>query len=168
MNMMSGHCPWARAGMSGDALALPRRRLTAADRGALARHLLALDPADRRRRFRGPMDDTTIHRQLRALDFGRAIVWGALDQEEVVGAAMAQPIGPGAVEVAVSVLPATRGQGLGTALVAEACRAARRAGAVHAILEFGIGDPATRRVAQRVGAECDGRIGLGILSLRTL
>ena len=128
------------------------RRLGQRDMPEVERHLLSLGPADRRKRFLSPVDDGAIARYAAGLDPGRAVFVGAADPDgRLVGIAEAQPIvdAPRTAEVAVSVHPYHRRQGLGRRLVASALSLAFAEGAEAAVFLFA---PENRAVAGLAGA----------------
>jgi ribosomal protein S18 acetylase RimI-like enzyme len=128
------------------------RRLGRRDMLAVERHLLALGPADRRKRFLSPFDDGAVARYAAGLDPGRAVLVGADGPDwQLAGIAEAHPVpgAPGRVEVAVSVHPYHRREGLGRRLVAGAVALAFAEGAEAAEFLFA---PENRAVAGLAGA----------------
>ena len=139
------------AAAAGDA-ALAIRRLGRRDMPAVERHLLALGPADRRKRFLSPADDGAIARYVAGINPDRAVIVGAADPDGgLVGIAEAHPVvdAPRTVEVAVSVQPYHRREGLGRRLVAHAVSLAFAEGAEAAVFLFA---PENRAVAGLAGA----------------
>lgn len=135
------------------------RRLGRRDLPELERHLLALGPADRRKRFLAPTDDDAIARYVARIDPGRAILVGAADTESgLAGIAEAHAVAdaPGTVEVAVSVHARHRGGGLGRRLAAEAVAIAFATGAGAAVFQFAPENRAAARLAYAVGARFAG------------
>jgi len=66
----------------------PVSQLSRIDRPALERHLLALDPRDRRLRFGTLPSDATVRAYVARIDFDRDAVSGVFDEElAIVGAA---------------------------------------------------------------------------------
>jgi len=66
----------------------PVSELSRINRPALERHLLALDPHDRRLRFDTPPSDAAVHAYVARIDFDRDAVFGVFDEElAIVGAA---------------------------------------------------------------------------------
>ncbi|WP_343895324.1 GNAT family N-acetyltransferase, partial [Craurococcus roseus] len=132
------------------------RRLGRADMPAVERHLLALGPADRRKRFLLPADDAAIGAFVARLDPGRAVVVGAMAPDgPAVGVAEARPVAGmarGTVEVAVSVHPYHRREGIGRRLVARAVSIAFAEGADAAVLLFAPENRAMARLADALGA----------------
>ena len=131
------------------------RRLGWRDLPEVERHLLSLGPADRRKRFLSPADDGAIARYVARLDPGRAVLVGAAEADgRVAGIAEAHPVvdAPRMVEVAVSVHPYHRGQGLGRRLVARAVSLAFAEGAEAAVLLFAPENRAVAGLAASLGA----------------
>ena len=101
------------------------RRLHAADRGALAAHLLALSREDRRLRFGGPSSDDTLRDYVGRIDFDRDAVFGFLADDLSLGGAAHVAVVDGVAELGLSVLAAYRRRGIGTALLQRASDFAR-------------------------------------------
>jgi ribosomal protein S18 acetylase RimI-like enzyme len=137
-------------------VAAPRiRRLGRGDLPAVERHLLALGPADRRKRFLSPADDDAIARYVSRLDPGRAVLVGAAGPDgRLAGIAEAHPVvdAPRAVEVAVSVHPYHRREGLGRRLVGRALLLAFAGGAEAAVFHFAPENRALAGLAGTLGA----------------
>lgn len=107
-------------------LAVPVRELHASHRGEILAHLLLLNEEDRRLRFGSQTPDQVIHHYVQGLDFSNDALFGSFDSElNLVGMAHLAYLPENenqvpAAEFGVSVLPAGRGQGIGTALLARA------------------------------------------------
>ncbi len=119
----------------------PVCELTAHDRPALERHLLALGTDDRRLRFGNAMSDAAIGGYVERIDFERDALFGVFgDELELVGAAHLARA-PGHAELGVSVLSKHRNAGIGGALLARAVLHARnwqlRALFMHCLRENG-------------------------------
>lgn len=103
--------------------AIPVRELHAGHRDEILGHLLQLDDKDRRLRFGTQTPDEVINHYVEHLDFNKDTVFGIFDDDlKLVGMAHLAylPESKGqtrAAEFGVSVLPAGRAQGLGTALL---------------------------------------------------
>ena len=103
--------------------AIPVRELHAGHRDEILGHLLQLDDEDRRLRFGTQTPDEVIKHYVEHLDFNKDTVFGVFDDDlKLVGMAHLAylPESKGqtrAAEFGVSVLPAGRAQGLGTALL---------------------------------------------------
>lgn len=146
------------------------RRLGRGDMPAVERHLLALGPADRRKRFLLPADDAAIIGYVARLDPGRAVVVGAMDADgRAVGVAEARPAAdaPRTVEVAVSVHPYHRREGIGRRLVARAVAIAFAEGAEAAVFLFAPENRAMARLADALGARST-ELGRALLVEATL
>ena len=131
------------------------RRLGRRDLPEVERHLLALGPADRRKRFLSPVDDGAIARYVARLDPDRAVLVGAADPDgRLAGIAEAHPVvdAPRMVELAVSVHPDQRREGLGRRLVASAASLAFAEGAEAALFLFAPENRAVAGLARSLGA----------------
>jgi len=98
------------------ASAIPVKRLSGADRAALAAHFLALDDADRRLRFGSARSDESLRQYVESLDFDRDAVFGAFDDELALAGVAHVAVSPEFAELGVSVLPGARERGIGSAL----------------------------------------------------
>lgn len=107
------------------------KQLTSVDRAAILRHLHRLSEEDLRLRFGSPQSDASIAHYVERIDFERDSLLGVFgDDLELVGVTH---LGMGEeAEFGVSVLPAFRGRGIGTALFARAQEHARN----HMIRKF--------------------------------
>ena len=101
------------------------KRLSAASRDALKRHFLALGDDDRRLRFGSAVGDAGIAAYVDRIDFDRDAVFGVFDDELGLKGVGHVAVGGDMAELGVSVLPAHRGQGIGTALFERAHTFAR-------------------------------------------
>jgi GNAT superfamily N-acetyltransferase len=115
-------------------MSLPVRVLAATDAARIEHHLLRLSAADRSLYFvAGVVTDDAIRRHVAGIRFGTDAVLGMLDDaDRVVAFAHGSVHAAGGwtrVEVAVSVDAERRGHGLGSTLMAEACRFAGSIGA---------------------------------------
>ena len=131
------------------------RRLGPSDRPAVERHLQALGPADRRKRFLFPADDDAIAGYVARIDLDRALLVGAADADgQLVALAEAHPVPhpPRTVEVAASVHPYHRREGLGRRLVAHAVALAFADGAEAAVFLFAPENRAITGLARSLGA----------------
>ena len=135
--------------------AVPIVRLGRRDLPEVERHLLALGPADRRKRFLSPADDGAISGYVSRLDPDRAVLVGAAGPDGcLVGIAEAHPVvdAPRTVEVAVSVHPYHRREGHGRRLVAHALSVAFAGGAEAAVFHFAPENRALAGLAGTLGA----------------
>jgi GNAT superfamily N-acetyltransferase len=160
---MSAPAPPASA--EGEALVV--RRLGRGDLPAVERHLLSLGPADRRKRFGAPADDDAVAAHVSRLDPGRAVLVGAADPDgRLVGVAEALFLDGAprpAVEVAVSVHPYHRREGLGRRLAARAVALAFAEGAEAAVSPIASANLAGFGLARSLGARCDEGAGRAVL-----
>jgi RimJ/RimL family protein N-acetyltransferase len=107
-------------------MVVPVRELHAGHRNEILSHLLLLNEEDRRLRFGTQTPDEVIHHYVDGLDFNRDAIFGSFDSElNLIGMAHLAYLPksknePQAAEFGVSVLPAGRGKGIGTALLARA------------------------------------------------
>jgi ribosomal protein S18 acetylase RimI-like enzyme len=150
--------PAATAAAAGGA-PLAVRRLGRRDMLAVERHLLALGPADRRKRFLSPFDNGAVARYAAGLDPGRAVLVGADGPDwQLAGIAEAHPVpgAPGRVEVAVSVHPYHRREGLGRRLVVGAVALAFAEGAEAAEFLFAPENRTVARLVFSLGARATG------------
>jgi ribosomal protein S18 acetylase RimI-like enzyme len=152
-------------------VALPAmRRLDRRDVPEVERHLLALGPADRRKRFLWPAHDDAIAGYVARIDPDRAVLMGAVDGDgRLVGLAEAHPSSdpPRAVEMAVSVLPCHRRQGVGRGLAAQAVALAFARGAEAAVFLFAPENRASAGLVRSLGARCTA-LGRALLVEATL
>ncbi len=112
-------------GTSLNALASPIRELTRPERAAYERHLLALDSEDRRLRFGTPIGDSGVQAYVERIDFDRDALFGVMSDDLALVAAAHLARGDDHAELGVSVLPAHRGGGYGSALLERAALRAR-------------------------------------------
>jgi GNAT superfamily N-acetyltransferase len=103
----------------------PVRELTALDRAAYERHLVALDADDRRLRFGSRASDAVIRAYVAGIDFDRDAVLGIADDELGLVAAAHLARAEDHAELGVSVLPGHRNRGYGNALLERASLHAR-------------------------------------------
>ena len=108
-----------------NALASPIRELTRPERAAYERHLLALDSEDRRLRFGTPVGDSVVQAYVERIDFDRDALFGVMSDDLTLVAAAHLARGDDHAELGVSVLPAHRGCGYGSALLERAALRAR-------------------------------------------
>ncbi len=156
--MVGDVSPAATAAAAGGA-PLAVRRLGRRDMLAVERHLLALGPADRRKRFLSPFDNGAVARYAAGLDPGRAVLVGADGPDwQLAGIAEAHPVpgAPGRVEVAVSVHPYHRREGLGRRLVVGAVALAFAEGAEAAEFLFAPENRTVARLVFSLGARATG------------
>lgn len=95
---------------------VPVKRLSGADRPALAAHFIRLGDEDRRLRFGTARSDDSLREYVDSLDFDRDAVFGVFDDELALAGVAHVAVSPDSAELGVSVLPAARNRGIGTAL----------------------------------------------------
>lgn len=142
------------------------KQLTAADRPAILRHLQSLSEEDLRLRFGSPRSPASVASYVEHIDFARDALFGVFDSDlELVGVAH---VGMGdEAEFGVSVAPAHRGRGVGTALFDRAQEHARnhmiRRFYVHCLTEnkamLAIARKAKMKIVTEAG-EADAWLGL--------
>jgi GNAT superfamily N-acetyltransferase len=133
------------------------RELSRLERGALERHLLALDEDDRRLRFGVALPDQAIRDYVARIDFERDAVLGAFDDALQLVAAAHLARCDGHAELGVSVLPDWRGRGAGAALLVRSHTHARnwgiRALFMHCLSENGAMMHLARKQGMRIFTE---------------
>jgi GNAT superfamily N-acetyltransferase len=133
-------------------------------------HLLRLDPASRRDRFHGFMDQSFIERYAaKCADDGTVII-AYIDDGVVRGAAELHPPGQasdGLAEIAFSVEASARRQGVGSILFKRLIKEARAKGYPSLRITTGAGNQAMRALATKFGAHLTFRYGesTGIIDL---
>ena len=153
---------------------VPVKRLSSADRPALAAHFLQLDDADRRLRFGSARGDDSLREYVAALDFDRDALFGAFDDDLALAGVAHVAVSPDFAELGVSVLPGARERGIGTALFERANLFARthyiRTMFTHCLTE----NRAMMRIARKAGmtivteaGEAEARIELPPAGLTT-
>ncbi|NCT83770.1 MAG: N-acetyltransferase [Comamonadaceae bacterium] len=143
----AGPLAQARAALERLSTWVPIRALARRHRRRIAEHLLALDAQDRYLRFGYPASDEQIHKYALGIDFGRDEVLGIFNRHlqliALAHLAHDQPLpgqpGRTMAEFGVSVLPQSRGRGLGRRLFDTAALHARNRGVdtlfIHALSE---------------------------------
>jgi GNAT superfamily N-acetyltransferase len=158
-----------------DSVTVPVKRLSGADRPALAAHFLQLDDEDRRLRFGSPRSDDSLREYVASLDFDRDAVFGAFDDELALAGVAHVAVSPHFAELGVSVLAGSRGHGIGTALFERANLFARthyiRTMFTHCLTE----NRAMMRIARKAGmvivtesGEADARLELPPAGMTTI
>ena len=95
---------------------IPVKRLSAVDRPALVAHFVKLADEDRRLRFGTARTDDSLAEYVESLDFDRDAVFGVFDDDLRLAGVAHVAVSPEFAELGVSVLPAARQHGIGTAL----------------------------------------------------
>jgi GNAT superfamily N-acetyltransferase len=134
------------------------RRLFQHDARAIEAHLLGLDADDRRLRFFRAATDTQIRAYVQGIDWDHSLILGAIRADNVVGMAEAlldRSAPPRHAEIAVSVDPAVRGQGLGRFLVAGVIDRAALLGVSRTNLSFLRENRPMQRIIRVLGGHVD-------------
>jgi GNAT superfamily N-acetyltransferase len=121
------HEPWAPS----------IRDLRPADIDGFGRHLQRLEGDCRRSRFGLSVPDAFLRDYASRVDFANTAVFGCFADQDMRGACELRSLQSawcGEAELAFSVEKAWRGQGIGTAMMAHAIRAARSLGIAHLYL----------------------------------
>jgi GNAT superfamily N-acetyltransferase len=128
------------------------RELQPAERTKLTAFLLALRADDRYRRFGRSMADDAIRSYVDRIDWSEWVLLGAFNsQAELVGVLELADARPGACEIAVAVLPAYRGKGVGKELMERALLKARVRGKDRVTLLCQADNEPMRRLAKAAG-----------------
>jgi len=154
---------------------VPVKRLSSADRPALAAHFAQLGDEDRRLRFGSARSDDSLREYVETLDFDRDAVFGAFDDELALAGVAHVAVSPDFAELGVSVLPGARERGIGTALFERANLFARthyiRTMFTHCLTE----NRAMMRIARKTGmvivtesGEADARLDLPPAGMTTI
>ena len=104
---------------------IPVQRLDERVRGALLAHFLALTPEDRRLRFGSSLSADGIAMYVDGIDFERDAVFAVHDDSLVLVGVAHLALGDDHAELGLSVLPAHRGRGVGSALFERGAEHAR-------------------------------------------
>jgi GNAT superfamily N-acetyltransferase len=148
-------------------MGLMTRELHAIERSQLITHLLALDGEDRHLRFAHMLSDDGIRHYVEAIDLTRDVVFIVTDADlAIIGAAhLARE--DGHAELGISVLPQSRGQGIGGALLARCAARARNWGMrvmfMHCLVENTAMMHLARKQGLKIavsGAEAEGFVRL--------
>lgn len=156
--LANGHLP-SKPYMAG--MAIPVRELHAGHRKEILSHLLLLNEEDRHLRFGTQTPDEVIHHYVDGLDFNRDAIFGSFDSElNLIGMAHLAYLPksknqPQAAEFGVSVLPAGRGQGIGTALLARASVHARNTRIETLFVHCLANNRAMMHLAQKAGMQVE-------------
>jgi GNAT superfamily N-acetyltransferase len=130
---------------------MPAIQLTSLERGKIAAQLLELDAEDRRLRFGCAMSDAAVERYVQGIDFERDALFGVYGADlRLVGACHVAQTGKLA-EFGVSVSPAHRRRGIGSALVARAALHARNVGIPNLFMHCLSENAGMKRIARLLG-----------------
>jgi RimJ/RimL family protein N-acetyltransferase len=142
-------------------------RLRKSDHPALVEHFLALDADDRRLRFGASLTDDAIRFLEERIDFDRDEIFGIAGDDLRLLAVVHVAFYPDMAELGLSVLPAARGLGLGSALFSRATMHLTNRGMrkvfVHCLGENGAMMHLARRNGMEIvreGGEADGWLAL--------
>jgi GNAT superfamily N-acetyltransferase len=129
------------------------KELSSADLGALERHFLALGNEDRRLRFGIALNDWAIQGYVQGIDFGSDAVFGVLDDELNIVAAVHLACSDGRAELGMSVSHGHRGQGIGDALFRRARLHARNKGVTAIFIHCLAENAAMMHLARKQGMD---------------
>lgn len=127
------------------------RELHTNERPQLLTHLLALNAEDRRLRFAHALSDDGVRHYVEGIDFSRDAVFGVTDANlALIGAAhLARE--DGHVQLGMSVLPQSRGQGIGSALLVRCAARARNGGVRVMFMNCLVENAAMMHLARKQG-----------------
>ena len=129
------------------------QRLNDSARATLVAHLLALPAEDRRLRFGSSLSPEAVTAYVDGIDFGRDAVLAVHDDRLALVGVAHVALGDDLAELGLSVLPAHRGSGIGSALFERAAAHARNRSMprlfMHCLSENG----PIMRIAQRFGMD---------------
>lgn len=137
---------------------VPIRTLAQRHRARVLDHLLALDPADRARRFGHQAGDERLSHYVEQMDFEADSIYGIFDRRLRLGAMVHLAFGAGgsvqdgAAEFGISVLPALRGRGIGSLLFDHAVTLARNRGVRTLLIHLARDNAAMLAIVRRAGA----------------
>lgn len=131
----------------------PVLRLSEHNRAALRQHFLALSPEDLRLRFEHVISEAVLLRYVDVIDFEADAVFGVFDDKLALGGVAHLGLRGEIAEFGVSVTPAHRGRGVGTALYRRAYEYCRNHGIdtlfVHCLKE----NKAMMHIARKAGMQ---------------
>lgn len=136
---------------------VPIRTLHARHRAQVRAHLLALDGADRTRRFGHLASDERIKTYVDQMDFDRDEIFGTFDRRLCLLTLghLAMDKAAGSAEFALSVLARARGRGLGSQLFHHAITHARNRGVHTLVLNVAYDNAPMMAIIRRAGAAID-------------
>ena len=142
-------------------------RLLESERGTLVAHFLALGAEDRRLRFGSTLVDDGIRAYVARIDFERDGLFAVQDDALQLLAVVHVATAGSTAELGLSVVPQSRGKGLGNALFRRAVTFLRNRGGievfVHCLSENGAMLHLARKNGMRIvfsGGESDARLAL--------
>jgi GNAT superfamily N-acetyltransferase len=132
-------------------MTIPVQRLGEGARASLTAHLHALTAADRRLRFGSTLSPEGITAYSDGIDFGRDAVFAVHDDRLALLGVAHAAFGDDFAELGLSVLPAHRGRGIGTALFERAAAHARNRSVARLYMHCLAENVAIMRIARRFG-----------------
>jgi len=129
------------------------QRLDESVRATVVKHFLALPMKDRSLRFAVALAPTAIAAYVDRIDFVRDAIFGIHDDQQAVIGVAHVALEDERAEVALSVLPAHRGCGMGGALFERAVAHARNARIPRVLMFFRWGNAPIIRIARRFGMD---------------
>jgi GNAT superfamily N-acetyltransferase len=135
------------------------QRLNEGQRTALVAHFLALPMADRYLRFGTPLGAAAVALYVDRINFARDAVFGVHDGRLALVGAAHVAFADGVAEVGLSVLPAHRRQGVGSALVKRAVAYARQRLVPRLFMRFLRDNAPIMRIARKFGMNIAARAG---------
>jgi hypothetical protein len=130
---------------------IPVKQLSPLSRDALVQHFLALAPEDYRLRFGRSMTPDAVREYVATIDFDRDAVFGVFDDDlRLAGIAHVARTEDGA-ELGVSVVPTSRGKGVGSALFERANAYARNHGLRSLFMHCLTQNKAMMHIASKAG-----------------
>jgi RimJ/RimL family protein N-acetyltransferase len=132
------------------------RHVLAEELDGFGRHLVRLTDECRRSRFGNSTTDAFLHAYAGRVDHANTLVLAFVEANEMRGAAELRSLQAAwcnEAEAAFSVEKRYRRRGIGTSLMVEVVRAARRFGVEHIYLSCHIHNRAMQRIAEKFAAE---------------
>ena len=120
-------------------------------RNMLLAHFLALPIRDRWLRFGAPLAPAVIAAYVDGIDFARDVVFGAHDDRLALVGVAHLAVQADSAELALSVLPAHRGRGIGAALFERAVAHARNRRIPRLVMRYRRNHAPVVRIVQRFG-----------------
>ena len=135
------------------------RRLNEGKRAALVAHFLALPMKDRQLRFGTPLGATAVASYVDRINLVHDAVFGVHDDRQALVAAAHVVFVDDFAEIALSVLPAHRRQGVGGALFKRTIAYARNRCVPRIFMHFLSGNAPIMRIARKFGMDIVTRAG---------
>jgi GNAT superfamily N-acetyltransferase len=127
------------------------QRLDAGMRPAVLAHFLALPTRDRSLRFGAAVAPELVAAYVDRIDFGRDAVLGVRDDQRTLVGVAHVAVENSLAEVGLSVLPASRGRGIGAALFERAIDFARNRSIPRLLINFLAANAPIMHIARRFG-----------------